>query len=52
MAGKTQTIYPRDSWTKTYTEEPPLWFHDIFRADGTPYRSEEVQLIRALTGTE
>jgi hypothetical protein len=48
--GKTQTIYPWDSWTKTYTAEPPLWFHDIFRKDGTPYRAEEVQLIRELTG--
>jgi hypothetical protein len=47
--GKTQTIYPWDSWTKTYTAEPPLWFHDIFRQDGTPYRAEEVQLIRELT---
>lgn len=47
--GKTQTIYPWDSWTKTYTAEPPLWFHDVFRQDGTPYRQEEVQLIRELT---
>jgi hypothetical protein len=50
--GKTQTIYPWDSWTKTYTAEPPLWFHDIFRSDGTPYRAEEVQLIRELTGSK
>jgi len=48
--GKTQTIYPWDSWTKTYTAEPPLWFHDVFRADGTPYKQEEVDLIRQLTG--
>ncbi len=47
--GKTQTIYPWDSWTRTYTAEPPLWFHDIFHRDGTPYRSEEVSLIRGLT---
>ncbi|PPL00958.1 Cellulase (glycosyl hydrolase family 5) [Parapedobacter indicus] len=46
--GKTQTIYPWDSWTKTYTAEPPLWFHDIFRRDGTPYKQEEVQLIKQL----
>jgi Cellulase (glycosyl hydrolase family 5) len=50
--GKTQTIYPWDSWTKTYTGEPPLWFHDIFRQDGSPYRPEEVQLIRELTQAE
>jgi Cellulase (glycosyl hydrolase family 5) len=50
--GKTQTIYPWDSWTKTYTGEPPVWFHDIFRQDGTPYRAEEVQLIRELTSSK
>jgi hypothetical protein len=50
VSGKTQTIYPWDSWTKTYTAEPPVWFHDIFRPDGTPYRPAEVQLIRELTG--
>ncbi len=48
--GKTQTIYPWDSWTKTYTAEPPLWFHDIFRGDGTPYKQDEVDLIAELTG--
>jgi hypothetical protein len=25
VAGKTQTIFPWDSWTKQYTNEPPLW---------------------------
>lgn len=47
--GKSQTIYPWDSWTKTYSAEPPVWFHDIFRRDGTPYRQAEVDLIRSLT---
>lgn len=46
--GKTQTIYPWDSWEKTYTAEPPLWFHDIFRRDGTPYRAEEIEFIKKL----
>ncbi|MBN1490427.1 MAG: NPCBM/NEW2 domain-containing protein, partial [Phycisphaerae bacterium] len=50
VAGKTQTIYPWDSWKKTYTAEPPLWFHDIFRADGTPYIADEVRYIREVTG--
>lgn len=49
VAGKTNTIYPWDSWTKTYTSEPPLWFHDIFRPDGTPYKQDEVALIKQLT---
>lgn len=48
--GKSQTIYPWDSWTKTYTTEPPVWFHDIFRRDGTPYRPEEVEYLRTVTG--
>ena len=47
--GKTQTIYPWDSWTKQYTAEPPVWFHDIFQKDGAAYRPEEVSLIRKLT---
>ncbi|MBA4150351.1 MAG: cellulase family glycosylhydrolase [Verrucomicrobia bacterium] len=47
--GKTQTIYPWDSWTKKYTAEPPEWFHDILRRDGTPYREAEVQYLKSLT---
>ncbi len=30
--------------------EPKLWFHDIFRKDGTPYKQEEVDLIKKMTG--
>jgi hypothetical protein len=47
--GKSQTIYPWDSWTKQYDSEPTLWFHDIFRRDGSPYRPEEVSYIRDIT---
>ena len=48
VSGKTQTIYP---WTsKEGAPEPEVWFHDIFRGDGTPYSQEEVALIRRLTG--
>ncbi|MFN7138383.1 MAG: 1,4-beta-xylanase [Limisphaerales bacterium] len=47
--GKTQTIYPWDSWTKQYNGEPPEWFHDILRRDGTPYRQKEVDYIKSLT---
>jgi len=50
VSGKTQTIYPWDSWKKTYTAEPPLWFHDIFRTDGQPYIEEEVKYIKTITG--
>lgn len=48
--GKTQTIYPWDSWFKTYTAPPELWFHDIFFEDGRPFDPKEVALIRNLTG--
>jgi hypothetical protein len=48
--GKSQTIYPWDSWTKTYTGEPAPWFHDIFRRDGTPFKGAEVELIKVITG--
>ena len=50
VSGKTQTIYPWDSWKKTYTAEPPLWFHDVLRPDGTAYKPEETVYIRQITG--
>jgi len=50
VSGKSQTIYPWDSWKKPYDGEPPLWFHDIFRTDGTPYIAKEVDYIRSITG--
>jgi hypothetical protein len=49
VAGKTNTIYPWDSWQKSYTAEPPVWFHDIFRADGFPFDAAEVAFIRRVT---
>ena len=30
--------------------ESPLWFHDLLRADGTPFDADEVSLFRELTG--
>jgi len=29
--------------------EPPLWFHDIFRVDGTPFDQAEIDFIRTMT---
>lgn len=47
--GKTQTRFPWDSWQKPYVmAEPTIWFHEVFRADGTPYRTAETDLIRRL----
>jgi hypothetical protein len=51
VAGKTQTYLPWDSWQKPYVDrEPAIWFHEVFKQDGTPYKQEEVDLIRSLTG--
>ena len=50
VAGKTQTNLPWDSWQKPYVDrEPAVWFHEIFKQDGTPYKQDEVDLIRRLT---
>ena len=29
--------------------EPDLWFHDIFRIDGTAYDSKEIEIITSYT---
>jgi len=50
VRGKTQAIYPWDSWQKPYDREPSPWFHDIFRADGQPYDPKETALIRQMSG--
>lgn len=50
-AGKTQTYLPWDSWQHPYTDrEPAVWFHEIFRTDGTPYSAEETAFIMQITG--
>ncbi len=52
VAGKTQTFLPWDSWKRPYVDrEPSIWFHEIFKTDGTPYRADEVALIRQITRT-
>ena len=51
VAGKTQTDLPWDSWQQPYVNrQPAVWFHEIFKEDGTPYKQDEVDLIRRLTG--
>ena len=50
VSGKTQTIYPWDSWEKSYTAEPPVWFHDILRDNGAPFDPQEAELIKRLAG--
>lgn len=51
VQGKTQTHLPWDSWQHPYVDrEPSVWFHEVFRNDGTPYLPEEVEFIRRMTG--
>ena len=35
--------------SKAGDPEPEIWFHDIFRLDGTPYSQREVDFIRSMT---
>lgn len=50
VAGKTQTYLPWDSWERPYVLiEPIRWFHEVYKVDGTPYRAQEVEIIRNLT---
>jgi hypothetical protein len=59
VAGKTNTIYRwRTSlddvdplnWTGNRNAEPQIWFHDLFRADGTPYDPGEIELFKRYQG--
>jgi hypothetical protein len=49
MDGKTNTKYQWDTPIANGAE-PKLWFHEIFRADGTPYLKAETDLIKKLIG--
>jgi hypothetical protein len=51
VQGKTQTHLPWDSWQHPYVDrEPSIWFHEVFRNDGSPYIPEEVEFIKRMTG--
>ena len=48
VSGKTQTIF---TWEGTVGDtEPAVWYHDIFRKDGTPYSKEEIDVFNQLKG--
>ncbi len=49
VTGKTNTKYAWDTPIPDGSE-PAEWFHDIFHADGTPYRVDEVNLIKKSDG--
>lgn len=48
VAGKSNTMY---QWGKPIPDgsEPSLWFHDVFRKNGEPYKKEEIDIIKKLT---
>lgn len=51
VAGKSNTIY---AWDTPMPDgaEPEVWFHDIFRPDGSVFDQAEIDLIKELTGKE
>ena len=50
VQGKSQTHLPWDSWRRPYVDrEPSVWFHEVFRNDGTPYDAKETALIKSMT---
>jgi len=48
VTGKTNTKY---AWDTPMPDgaEPKVWFHDIFRPDGTPFDPKEVEFLRRIT---
>jgi hypothetical protein len=50
VAGKSQTYLPWDSWQHPYVDHPPpVWFHDIFKENGDPYKAAETAFIKKIT---
>ena len=51
--GKQQCQYPWntivDGEPVPFTEEPEVWFHDLFRPNRTPYSEEEIKFIKEMT---
>lgn len=53
VAGKSNTIFAWETWQKPEPNpEPKVWFHDIFRTDGTPFDAKEVEYIQKVTGAK
>ena len=49
VQGRIQTHLPWDSWERPYTlQQPTIWFHDLLKPDGIPYREREAELFRNL----
>ena len=50
--GKTQTQYPRGTWTKKYTDEPKIWFHNISRSHRSAFNDNEIAFIKCLASND
>ena len=51
VAGKSNTIFAWKTWQEPEPKaEPTVWFHDIFRPDGSPFDPKEVAYIKRVTG--
>lgn len=51
VSGKTNTIYPWDSWHHNYNGTDTNlteWFHDVLYEDGTVYKKSEQDIITSL----
>jgi cellulase (glycosyl hydrolase family 5) len=48
VKGKTNTIFAWDA-PMPDKDEPPVWFHDVFRPDGTPYSASEIAFLKSIT---
>jgi hypothetical protein len=48
VSGKSNTIFPWGS--PEGGSEPKLWFHDLFRQDGSAYDPAEIEEFKRLTG--
>jgi hypothetical protein len=50
VSGKTNTIFPWGS--KPNTPEPTVWFHDLYRPDGSTFDPAEVAHYQKLNGVQ
>jgi hypothetical protein len=51
VEGKTNTKYAWDT-PMPDGSEPKVWFHEVFRKDGTPYSIDEAKLIKQLNNIQ
>lgn len=51
VTGKTNTMYAWDT-PMPDGSEPKVWFHDVFRRDGTPFNVDEINLIKRLNNIQ